>query len=171
MHSSKRPVMDATILRHRLANLRRRLRFVATVRGFGLLLTVLTATAVVTGILDWRWHLPDLVRAIVLVASLVGSVIVAYRYLFRPLRAPSDDLSLALRIEEEYPLLNDSLASTVQFLERGTHTETSSAVLEREAVKRALGRASGCDFTKVVNKRGLAWAAASGGIFSALAAA
>ncbi|HEY7326567.1 MAG TPA: hypothetical protein VH592_02935 [Gemmataceae bacterium] len=163
--------MDATILRQRLAALRRRLRFVATIRGSGLLLTVLLATAVVAGALDWRWHLPDLVRAIVLVGMLAGGIIISFRYLFRPLIAPSDDLSLALRIEDEYPLLNDSLASTVQFLERGPGTESSSAVLEREAVKRALGRASGCDFTKVVNRRGLVWAGASGGIFTALAVA
>jgi hypothetical protein len=171
MQSAKRPVMDGTMLRQRLAALRRRLRFVATVRGSGLLLTVLLATAVAAGLLDWRWHLPDLVRAVVLAGMLVGGIIVAYRYLFRPLCAPSDDLSLALRIEEEYPLLNDSLASTVQFLERGTRTESSSAVLEREAVKRALARASGCDFAKVVNKRGFVWSGVSGGIFTALAGA
>ncbi|HTU89828.1 MAG TPA: hypothetical protein VMF69_07015 [Gemmataceae bacterium] len=168
MPSAKRPVLDGTMLRQRLAALRRRLRLVAAVRGSGLLLTVLLATAVVAGLLDWRWHLPALVRAVVLVGTLVGGILVAYRYLFRPLSAPSDDLSLALRVEEEYPSLNDALASTVQFLERGTQAESSSAVLEREAVKHALGRAAGCDFAKVVNKRGLAWAGVSGGVFTAL---
>lgn len=171
MPSAKRPVLDGTMLRQRLAALRRRLRLVASVRGIGLLLTVFLATALVAGLLDWRWHLPDLVRAIVLVATLVGSIFVFYRYLFRPLSAPSDDLSLALRVEEEYPALNDSLASTVQFLERGGQAESSSAALEREAIKRALDRAAGCDFAKVVNKRGLVWAGASGGIFAALTAA
>ncbi len=171
MPSAKRPVMDASKLRQRLAALRRRLRFVATVRGTGLLLTVLLATAVVAGLLDWHWHLPALVRAVVLIGTLVGAVVVAYRYLFRPLSAPSDDLSLALRVEEEYPGLNDALASTVQFLERGARSESSSAFLEREAVKRALGRAAGCDFGKVVNKRGLVWAGTSGGVFAALATA
>ncbi len=168
MPSAKRAALDGTMLRQRLAALRRRLRFVVTVRGSGLLLTVLLATAVVFGLLDWRWHLPALVRATVLVGTLVGGIIVAYRYLFRPLSAPSDDLSLALRVEEEYPLLNDSLASTVQFLERGTPSESSSAVLEREAVKRALKRATGCDFGKVIDKHGLVWAGVSGGVFTAL---
>jgi hypothetical protein len=157
------------MLRQRLAALRRRIRLVATVRGVGLLLTVLLATGVVAGLLDWRWHLPGLVRAVVLVGTLIGAVFVVYRYLFRPLSAPSDDLSLALRVEEEYPALNDALASTVQFLQRGTSAESSSAVLEREAVKRALARASGCDFGKVVNKRGLWWAGVSGGVSTALA--
>ncbi len=170
MSLAKRPVLDGTMLRQRLATLRRRLRFVATVRGSGLLLTVLLATGVVAGVLDWRWHLPALVRAVVLVGTLVGGVIVAYRYLFRPLSAPSDDLSLALRVEEEYPLLNDALASTVQFLERGMQARSSSAVLEREAVQRALRRASGCDFGKVVNKRGMVWAGVSGSVFTVLTA-
>ncbi len=169
MPSAKRPALDGAMLRQRLAALRRRMRLVATTRGVGFLLTILLATAVVAGLLDWRWHLPGLVRAVVLVATLVGAVFTAYRYLFRPLSAPSDDLSLALRVEEEYPALDDALASTVQFLERGTPAESSSPVLEREAVRRALARAAGCDFGKVVNKRGLWWASASGGVSTALA--
>jgi hypothetical protein len=169
MPATKRPVLDATMLRQRLAFLRRRLRLVATVRGVGFLLTVLLSAALINGLLDWRWHLPALVRAIVLTGTLVGGIYVAFRYLFRPLSAPSDDFSLALRVEEAYPGLNDSLASTVQFLERGSSSESSSAVLEREAVKRALARAAGCDFSKVVNKRGVVWAGAGGGVMTAFA--
>lgn len=169
MPSVKRPVLDGSLLRHRLAALRRRLRVVAAVRGGGLLLTVLLATAVVAGLLDWHWHLPALVRAFVLVTAFAGGIFVFYRYLFRPLSAASDDLSLALRVEEEYPVLNDALASTVQFLERGAPSDSSSAVLEREAVKRALGQVVGCDFAKVVNRRGLVWAGALGGLFAVLA--
>src|SRR5689334_21727730 len=101
MPSAKRPALDGTMLRHRLSALRRRIRLVAAVRGVGFLLTTLLATAVVAGLLDWRWHLPGLVRAVVLVGTLVGAVFILYRYLFRPLSAPSDDLSLALRVEEE----------------------------------------------------------------------
>ncbi len=169
MPSPKRPVLDGAMLWQRLASLRRRMRLVATVRGAGFLLTVLLATAAVAGLIDWRWHLPPLVRAVVLVGTLAGGIFVAYRYLFRPLSAPSDDLSLALRIEEAYPALNDALASTVQFLERGTRADSSSAALEHEAVKRALANAAGCDFGKVVNKRGLLWAGMSGGVSTTLA--
>jgi hypothetical protein len=169
MPSVKRPILDGTMLRQRLTALRRRLRLVAAVRGTGLLLTVVLATAIVAGLLDWHWHLPALVRAVTLVATLAGGIFVAYRYLYRPLSAPSDDLSLALRVEENYPGLNDALASTVQFLERGSPSDASSAVLEREAVKRTLGQMMGCDFGKVVNKRGLIWASALGGVFTLVA--
>ncbi|MGH7227076.1 MAG: hypothetical protein ACRELF_27990, partial [Gemmataceae bacterium] len=169
MPSTKHPLLDGTMLRHRFAVLRRRLRVVATVRGAGFLLTVVLAAAVAGGLLDWRWHLPALVRAAVLVAALSAAVVVSYRYLFRPLSAPSDDLSLALRVEDAYPTLNDALASTVQFLQRQATSESSSAVLEREAIKSALVRAQGCDFAKVVNKRGVVWAGASGGVSALLA--
>src|SRR6185312_14859478 len=119
-------------------------------------------------LIDWHWHLPALVRAVILTATLAGGIVVFYRYLYCPLSAPSDDLSLALRVEEQYPALNDALASTVQFLERGTPPDSSSAVLEREAVKRALGHVVGCDFSKVVNKRGLVWAASLGALSASL---
>src|SRR5262249_20175177 len=68
-----------------------------------------------------------------------------------------DDLSLALRVEKEYPILNDSLASTVQFLEQTSSTAPGvSATLQREAVGRALRLAQGCDFNKAVDSRGTA---------------
>src|SRR5581483_6771055 len=91
---------NASPLRQRLAALRRRHYLVATVRGVGWLLAVLVATAVVAGVLDWRWHLPGLVRAVFLVGAVAGAAIIAVRYLFRPLTARADDLALALRVEE-----------------------------------------------------------------------
>ena len=45
-----------------------------------------------------------------------------------------DDLSLALHIEQRFPTLNDSLASTVQFLALPA-ADGDSASLRREAVK------------------------------------
>jgi hypothetical protein len=170
MPSAKRPVLDGAMLRHRLAALRRRLRLVAACRGTGFLLTILLATTLLTGALDWRYHLPALVRAVILVGMLVGAVGVAFRYLFRPLTARADDLTLALRVEQEYPQLNDALASTVQFLERASSETESSSALEREAVRRALAKASGCDFRRVVSSRGLRWAVLGGGLATAAAA-
>ena len=75
--------------------------------------------------------------------------------LWHPLAARSDDLALALRIEEQYPVLNDALASTVQFLQQPSDSRTGSPVLRREAVVRAMRLAQGCNFNQVVNARGL----------------
>src|SRR5438128_769456 len=68
------------------------------------------------GALDYWLHLPTLPRAAALVGLLVGAAAIVYRYLVRPFGKPCDNLNLALRIEEEFPELNDALASTVQFL-------------------------------------------------------
>ncbi len=115
-NSSREP--DGMPLRKRLAGLRRRLRLVASFRGLNWLLTAVLTTAVLVGLADWQWHLPGLVRAFALSGLLAGAGVILQRFLFRPLSAPTDDLSLALRVEERYPALNDALASTVQFLAR-----------------------------------------------------
>jgi len=137
MPSTARPAPDGTKVLQRLARLRRRLRFVTMLRGVGWLLTVILLTAIVVGLLDWRWHLPGLIRAIVLVGTLSAAGYIALRHLFMPLAERSDDLTLALRIEDCYPSLNDALASTVQFLGQGS-SASSSPALEREAVSRTL---------------------------------
>src|SRR4051794_27151560 len=94
---------DGAHLEQRLAALRRRIWMVATFRGAAWLVAVVLFTLVCDGLLDWRLHLPSLVRAFVLVALLGGAGLVVRRLLWRPLSEPRDDLSLALRVEERYP--------------------------------------------------------------------
>jgi hypothetical protein len=146
-------------LQSRLAGLRRRMRLVVTRRGLAMLLAMVLGCAILGGLIDWRLHLPSLVRALVLVGILGGAGYLAYRYLLTPLWSKTDDLSLALRVEEHYPILNDGLASTVQFLEQPEQGETSgSPALRREAIQRALRLAQGCDFSEVIDRRGSGWA-------------
>ena len=158
-------------LRKRLAALRRRLRLVVTLRGAGWLLTLLLVSAGLAGFLDWAWRLPALVRAAVLVGTLSGAGLLAYRLLLRPLLTRVDDLTLALRIEERYPSLNDALASTVQFLEQAENRDRREAgrppmvvspAMRLEAVRRALGKATGCDFNRIIDTRGLRTAGLTG---------
>lgn len=138
----------------RLAVLRRRLRSVTLVRGLSLAVVCLLGGLLVAGGLDWLLHLPSVLRALLLVGMIGGTVAVGYHFL-APLWTHTDDLSLALRVEEEYPLLNDALASTVQFLQQPEGTTASgSPALRREAVNRALRLAQGCDFSKVIDRRG-----------------
>jgi hypothetical protein len=150
-------------LQSRLAALRRRLRLVVTLRGTCLAACILLAGLLVGGLFDFilyywvRIETFSLLRAAFLVGTLALTTAVAYLLLIRPLAARTDDLSLALRVEEQYPILNDSLASTVQFLDQATpegQTGTSPS-LRKEAVQRALRLAQGCDFGKAVNPRGL----------------
>ncbi len=140
-------------LRQRLAAVRRRLRFVTTVRGACWLTVILLGGAAVAGLLDWYFHLPGVIRALLLVATLSGAGAVFYQRLFLPLRVKDDDLTLALRIEQLYPGLNDSFASAVQFLD--TEDAHNSPALRAEAVSRGLRGVSKCDFSRLVNTRGL----------------
>jgi hypothetical protein len=143
-------------LQHRLAALRRRLRLVVTIRGAAWTAAILLLAVAVGGLIDWRVHLPSLVRALLLTGALGAAGYVAYQYLLRPLWVRSDDLSLALRIEARYPVLNDALASAVQFLEHPQSSDgLGSPSLRREAVQRALGQAQGFDFSPVVDSRGI----------------
>src|SRR6516225_9232807 len=149
------PPLDPPALARRLAWLRGRLRFVATFRGISWLLILILTTVLLVGLVDWRVHLPALVRALALVGVLSGSSYIVIRYLLRPLAFKSDDLTLALRVEKHYPGLNDSLASTVEFLQESDKPGLDSPGLRKEAVKHALRRARGVDFGTVVDARGL----------------
>src|SRR5262249_38293908 len=143
-------------LQQRLCALRRRLRFVVTFRGGCWLIALLVGSAASVGALHRLVNLPPLVRALFLVGILSGAVFLAYRYLVRPLWAKTDDLSLALRVEALYPALNDSLASTIQFLEEPANSAwAGSPSLRREAVQQTMRKVQGCDFNKAVDSRGM----------------
>src|SRR5436305_819493 len=80
-----RPLPEETVLRSRLGALRGRLRMVATLRGLGFTLATVLLGAALAGYLDWRFHLPALSRAAMLVLILTGAAIDVYRFLLRPL--------------------------------------------------------------------------------------
>ena len=153
--------MSPNPLANRLAALRRRLRLTAGFRGGSWLLFTMVAGVAVAALLDWQLHLPALVRAVLLVGTLGAAGAVAIHFLVRPLRSRTDNLSLALRIEAEYPELNDCLASTVQFLEPAGENPGASTTLRQAAVRQALDRAEGCDFNRIIDGRGLRWAGLS----------
>jgi len=159
-------------LQIRLASLRRRLWLVVSFRGGSLVCEILLLAAAATGLIDWRVHLPSLIRAALLTGSVGLAGFVSYRYFLLPLLAKADDLTLALKVEARYPVLNDSLASAVQFLEQRSNDEPScSPSLRREAVQRALERAKKYDFAPVVDTRGVHTAGLSFASAAALAVA
>ncbi len=140
----------------RLAGLRRRVRLLEAWQGICAFLTVLVGAVVVACLLDWTVPIPSFPRGVVLAAIVAGAAMVAYRFLFTPLRAPADDLTLALRIEEEFPELNDSLASTVQFLKEPADSAgaaSSSQAMRQKAVQQMMARADQYDFSRIVSYR------------------
>lgn len=155
-------------LQSRLAGVRRRLRFGALVRGVSILVLAVLGSLLLAGWLDWRLNLPGLVRAFLLLGFLGLTGWIGWRWLLAPLAARADDLTLALQIEKEYPILNDSLASTVQFLQQPDNDATGSPTLKREAVQRALRLAQGCDFNRIVPTRDLRWWTPAAGLVATL---
>jgi hypothetical protein len=154
MPATTTPGRSPEFLHRRLAHARHRLRLITTFRGLCWLLALVCALAALGGVGDWLLHLPALVRAIFLVNSLTCAGLILYFLLYRPLAVKTDDLSLALRVEQQYPALNDGLASTVQFLEQDESSGDSES-LRRMAVKVALRQAEACDFNRIINKRGV----------------
>ncbi|MBY0232595.1 MAG: hypothetical protein K2W96_25220, partial [Gemmataceae bacterium] len=162
-------IPDAAGLKARLGALRARMRFVAAWRGAAWLSVVLLGSLLVGGLVDWLVPLYALARALILVGALAVAGVVAWRCLIEPLSQPTDDLSLALRIEERHPMLNDALASTVQFLDQDKIPDGESEGMRREAVRRAMGRAAGLDFNRIVDSRGVKRATVAGGIMGGIA--
>src|SRR5262245_55207150 len=149
------------LLQRRLGALRRRLRFVVTFRGLCWLLALLVGATLVAGLLDWRFHLPGLVRAVLLVGTLGAAGVVALRLLLQPLAERTDDLTLALRVEEHYPGFRDALASAVEFLQEPDDSDRmGSPSMRREAVRRSMRSVQKCDFNRIVDSRGIRTSAA-----------
>ncbi len=87
---------------------------------------------------------------------LSGAGLVAVRFRLAPLGRRSDDLTLALRIEEHYPELNDALASTVQFLGQPLDSaQSGSPAIRRAAMEKALRQAADLDFNEIIDRRGV----------------
>src|SRR5205823_927317 len=106
MMPSVSPQVDPKRLFGRFAGLRFRLRLVTVLQGFATVAAILLGGAAVEGMLDWRFSLPPLVRALILVGLLAASGWAIIRFLLIPLRTPSDNLGLALRLEQKNPQLN-----------------------------------------------------------------
>jgi hypothetical protein len=140
----------------RLASLRRKVRLLDGWQGVCALLGLVVGAVLVAGMLDWFVQLPSLVRGLLLVGILAGAGMVAYRFLFRPLSSPCDNLTLALRVEEAFPELNDALGSTVQFLSESADAPgaaASSQDMRKKAVQQATAKAEQYDFSRIISYR------------------
>src|SRR5262245_46131630 len=122
-------------------------------RGVSAIAALVVGAAALVGLVDWLVHLPSLVRAYCLVAILGSAAYIAFRWLVVPFWRRCDDLSLAIQIEDAYPELNDSLASTVQFLE--DEQMPGSASMRHKAIDRAIDATADLDFGRILDRRGL----------------
>jgi hypothetical protein len=106
-------------------------------------------------VLDHRYQLPSLVRALGLAAYLVALPVLLRRWILRPLAGSGDRLQIALRVERAYPDFNDSLVSAVDFLGADPRDRHGSAAFRKAAVRRAARKAERYEFDRAVDARGL----------------
>lgn len=141
-------------LETRLADIRRRVRGVLAIYGVSCLATAVIGAVVLVCFADWLLHFDDggvrLILDIGLVA-LAGWLV--QRYLWSPLRQPLRDLDLALRIEQRYPGFQDSLASTVEFLEKDADPRVGSPALQRAVIEQTLSQVEHLDFSDLIQTR------------------
>ena len=114
-----RPPEERESLPVRLADLGRARKRVALAAGaFGFVGTVV-GIATVSGLLDAAVHLSPFVRTLALVALLAAGGVAWARGIGRARRYRADALAVALELEDQFPSLNDALASAVSFLGTG----------------------------------------------------
>ena len=142
-------------LQHRLASLRHRLVLVNLWRGVCSLFAVVVSAVLIEGLADYWLHLPSILRALCLVGAIGATLAVAMLFLIVPLARRYDDLTLALKVEEVYPELNDVLGSAVQFLDEPEENLPGSKVLRHKAVELAENRSAYCDFNIILDRRGV----------------
>ncbi len=139
-----------------LASLRRKVRFLDGWIGVWALVALVCTVGASAGTFDYFFQVPSLLRAVMLTGLLTTSGIVGYAYIIRPFGKKCDDLTLALRVEEVYPELNDALASTVQFLKLTPDEQAGvggSDAMRQRTMQGALEKAAVYDFSQILNRR------------------
>lgn len=153
----------------RLLDLRRRVRRVLSIHGVCWLLVVGAGIATVSGLADWSLDLSTGVRAILLLLLVGASLWTGCRLLLFPLLLRLRDVDLALRVEAQYPRLNDELASAVEFAqEPATSDRSGSPALKEAVLEQAARRVAAIDFGQALDWAVARRAATSAGVILAI---
>lgn len=144
----------ATHLQQQLIQVRKRLRRVLWVYGLCWWLSILLGGLLVCGLLDWFLHIDDpVVRLMLAAAAIGGSLVIAWRRLWRPLSCPLSDVELALKVEKHFPSLHDRLATAVEFT--ASDPQVGSPQLQRDLVQATDASVSQLDLASAVDTRRL----------------
>ncbi len=138
----------------RLRELRQRVRYVLWVYGFCCLTVTLFLTTLVAGSLDWLWHLDEVgTRVLLGLGILSASAWVGWRFLWIPLTTEFSNVELASRIEKQNPAFQDSLSSTVQFLESEQNELIGSPKLQQQVIAQTLRRLDQISVERLIETR------------------
>ncbi len=141
-------------LQARLTELRHRLRQMTWLYGLSWLVAVVFGATLLAGLLDWSVRLEDAgVRLILGLGIVAAASWISWRLLVRPLRRQISDVEIALRIEKRFPGFNDSLASTVQFLNANGDPKLGSPEMQKQVVERTVRQVERVNLADIVETR------------------
>lgn len=140
----------------RIAALRGRVRRLLAIYGLARVSAVFLGILLFAGWADWAIHLAAPLRVLEFLATTVVIGWAARKFILRPFLANFDDLSLALRIEERWPGLQDRLASAVEFLEQANSRKSSdnaSPELRQHVINQAFAEVASINFAEAIEPR------------------
>lgn len=123
----------STRVRNKLVALRGGLKRRLAVEAMSWLVLALVGLVLVSFALDFTLRMDRLQRAFILILCVVGVLMVAWRYLVRPLSASMSMDDLALLVERRHPPLGDRLISAIQFEQQQIDDQLSQAMIHRMA--------------------------------------
>lgn len=147
--TQSRLITQLSIIRHKV-------RVALWVRGGSCVLAALLLLLFVVCTGDWLFHFDDPgVRLILGLATLVAVGWIAWRYLVNPLLQPLDNVHLANRVEDRFPLFKESFSSSISFLEHQTDARSGSPALQKKVIDQTLQQAQEIDITDVLETKSL----------------
>ncbi len=142
-------------LEDKLADLRRRVRRLAIIRGLSAILSSALAAAIFLGLMDYILRFQD--RGVRMIVSLgfLGAVGWAfYRFFYLPAVVHLRNDYLAVKLQRRFPGLDDRLLSAVEFIAQDEGDATAgSPVLRRTVIAQATAETAEMDFNQAVNQR------------------
>lgn len=115
-------------------------------------LTILLLLGLLAIALDWSLNIVD--PAIRLILGLgIGATLgwTVWKHLLIPLQTPVTDLDLALKIENHYPALKDSLSSSLEFDSQPVTHYAGSAQMRQAVIQESYQRASQINFLELID--------------------
>jgi hypothetical protein len=141
-------------IEQRMAALRRRLRRLLLFRGLSATVAAVLAVAMLLALGDYVIRFQDRgIRILCWLGLLAAFGWTCRRYLIRPLRARSGDVNLAVRLERRFPVLEDRLISSVEFLRQAEDDPVAgSAALRRAVIAETAAVTEGLDFNAAISR-------------------
>jgi len=147
----------ATTILERLAELRRKMTAWLVVDGMSRVLGTVVLVAAADLLLDWTFQMDRPQRIVMLVLSVAIVASVAYRKLWKPLSTSATDDALALRIEQQNPVLHERLISALQLARLKEPPPGASPQMTDAVIQQGIAAARELDVRSLLDRKRLMW--------------